>query len=151
MSLKAAALISLLAAPVLAPANAQAKPPAQGSLSGTYVGVYKCSGNLMGATLDLHVRGSKAKGSLAFYPLMLNPQPQMANPVQPSGSFKMKGTVKQDLLTLQPGDWIQKPATNYGAAGIKARITDERIEGTPVGPDHWACTAIQLVRLPGMR
>jgi|GEM_PF-5698129 hypothetical protein len=140
----AALLVGSFALGLSHPAAAGAATPPSSDLSGVYAGAYQCAGGVMGATLDLQVRQGRAQGALAFYPLSLNPE-------APSGSFRMSGTVRDGALSLTPGAWIQEPASSYGAAGIEAVMTPERIVGTPTGPEHWGCRLIELRRVPPLR
>ncbi|MEB3165215.1 MAG: hypothetical protein VKO65_00940 [Cyanobacteriota bacterium] len=140
----AAQLLGSVALGLCHAAAVGAATPASADLSGLYAGAYQCAGGVIGATLDLQVRQGRAQGALAFYPLSFNPQ-------APSGSFRMSGTVRDGALSLTPGAWIQEPASPYGAAGIEAVMTPERIVGSPTGPKHWGCGLIELRRVPPLR
>ena len=109
-------------------------------LVGTWQGAYVCNQGETGLTLTIS-EGPDGKPEAVF---AFGPTP--TNPDVPRGSYKMAGTFIGDVLTLEGGDWIERP-DGFLTVDLEARISDpagDTISGSVVGAP--GCTAFTVKR-----
>jgi serine/threonine protein kinase len=116
-----------------------ASPNAQ-SVAGTWSGTYTCA---QGKTaLRLTIEEASAQGDLTgtftFFA-------DTSNPTVPSGSFAMKGTLRDGALQLRGDHWINRPE-DYLMVNLRANVIGRRptrIQGTVEGA---SCTDFDIKR-----
>lgn len=99
------------------PRAAPAEREAPQSLTGTWVGTYRCAQGLTGLTLTIDEAGpERARATFLFYP-------ERSNPAVPSGCFAMTGRydAASRRLTLSGGRWIVRPR-GYVAVGLAGTV-----------------------------
>ncbi|GAA3242618.1 hypothetical protein [Actinocorallia longicatena] len=89
-----------------------------GTIAGAWRGTYTCPQGDTG--LRLTIVAVNATGDLtatfAFFPVA-------SNPGVPSGSFAMRGTLRDGTLNLIGDHWISRPS-NYEMVSLQASVTD---------------------------
>ncbi|MFJ4716455.1 protein kinase [Streptomyces sp. NPDC088785] len=126
-----------------APAPAASDSPSASGrktgLSGQWDGNYVCNQGITGLALTIEQHGgSDVDAVFSFYPAPSNPE-------VPRGSFAMKGTFKDDVLTLKATRWINRP-DNFDPVDLKATYdasTPDHLDGEISGA---SCTTFSTQR-----